>query len=66
MFLQPNKQLGEELYEVKVSRTVLKTSPLWRHRGLSLTMKNAPQFEQDYAGFKDGQDFFMMSSLLIY
>ncbi|RKZ85035.1 MAG: hypothetical protein DRR19_16900 [Candidatus Parabeggiatoa sp. nov. 1] len=29
--------LGEELYEVKVSRTVLKTSLLWRHKRLSLT-----------------------------
>jgi UDP-N-acetyl-D-mannosaminuronate dehydrogenase len=26
-----------EPYEVKVSRAVLKTSSLWRHRGLSLT-----------------------------
>ncbi|WP_069470686.1 hypothetical protein [Candidatus Marithrix sp. Canyon 246] len=31
------KTIWGEPYEVKVSRAVLKTSSLWRHRGLSLT-----------------------------
>ena len=30
--------LGEELYSGLVSRTVLKTSLLWRHKRLSLTL----------------------------
>jgi putative component of membrane protein insertase Oxa1/YidC/SpoIIIJ protein YidD len=32
------KTIWGEPYEVKVSRAVLKTSSLWRHRGLSLTI----------------------------
>ncbi|RKZ84847.1 MAG: hypothetical protein DRR19_17215 [Candidatus Parabeggiatoa sp. nov. 1] len=36
--------LGEELYSGLVSRTVLKTSLLWRHKRLSLTI-NTPKLD---------------------
>jgi hypothetical protein len=40
------KTIWGEPYEVKVSRAVLKTSSLWRHRGLSLTIKTNRKYQQ--------------------
>ena len=51
--------LGEEPYSGSVSCTVLKTSSLWRHRGLSLTDALVIQIFWQYQGWPiiDVSDF---------